>query len=160
MSKLNYMSKKCKQNNFHCPYHACMSDGCQFQMMDPKHRQWLRLCAPDIRNTAAGQVLFVKYSQADRCEKCYLSNYKEVCEKIDCKTNERADMLTGYYRLYNAAKPLEFAVPKPTRLMMILIAAVVLFASCTVSLKVSVGQPQEQVETASDSTQVKQYNWF
>ena len=159
MSKLNYMSKICKQNNFHCPYHACMGNGCQHQIMEPKHRQWSRLCAPDVRKTAAGEVIFVKYSQADRCEKCFLSNFKEVCEKIDCKTDERADMLTGYYRLYNAARPLEFAVPRATKLM-VFIAAAVLFASCSVSLKVSVGQPQEKLEAARDSSQLKQNYWF
>jgi hypothetical protein len=71
----------------------------------------------EIRNSDAGQVLFVPYSKADRCNKCALYYYEASCQKTPCTKKERRDKLTGYYRQYRAQVGHEFPVPTTIKII-------------------------------------------
>jgi hypothetical protein len=71
----------------------------------------------EIRNSEAGQVLFVPYTKSDRCSKCALYYYEEDCHTTPCTKKERRDKLTGYYRKYRAYVGHEFPVPSTTKII-------------------------------------------
>jgi hypothetical protein len=151
-SKMNY--KVCKDMRYGCPYHSCLGNFCQYEVMEHENRQWLRSCKPDIRDTAAGEIIFVKYSASDRCNKCILMHYPHECKKIECTADERTDNITGYFRLFRAKARDEHSMPKPTKLMMILVIAGLLVTSCTINMKVTVEHKIETPEAAKDSASV------
>lgn len=71
----------------------------------------------EIRNSDAGQIVFVNYSKDDRCEKCALYYYEESCHSTPCTSKERRDRLTGYYRKYQAQVRDECPVPTITKII-------------------------------------------
>lgn len=149
-SKMNY--KVCKDMRYGCPYHSCLGNFCQYEVMEHENRQWLRSCKPDVRDTAAGEIIFVKYSASDRCNKCILMHYPQECKKIDCSADERTDNITGYFRLFRAKARDEHSMPKPTKLMMILLLASLLVNGCTINMNVSLEQNNKTPEAEKDST--------
>lgn len=115
----------------------------------------------EIRNSEAGPVLFVEYKKEDRCNKCALYYYSDSCKSIPCTKKERTDKATGYYRLYRAKVRDEQPMPRPSRLMMILIAASLLITGCTINMRVVVENKIETPEAAKDSASVKiENNWY
>lgn len=114
----------------------------------------------EIRNSDAGPVLFVPYSKADRCNKCALYYYESSCHKTPCNKDDRRDKLTGYYRLFNAKVRDEHSMPKPSKLMMILITAVILFSSCTINMNVTLEQKNKTPEAEKDSASIKIDNYW
>lgn len=113
----------------------------------------------EIRNSDAGQILFVPYSKADRCNKCALYLYKDSCLNTPCNQDDRKDKLTGYYRLFKATPRNEHAMPVPGKLMMVFIMSCLLITGCTINMNVTLEPKNKTPEAASDSTQVK-HNWF
>lgn len=107
----------------------------------------------EIRNSDAGQVLFVPYSKADRCNKCALYYYEASCQKTPCNKDDRRDKLTGYYRLFKVTPRNEHAMPVPGKLMMVLIVAAVLITGCTINLNVTLKHRIETPEAEKDSTE-------
>lgn len=70
----------------------------------------------EIRDSDAGQIVFVHYSKADRCNKCALYLYEDSCLSTPCNEDDRKDKCTGYYRKYRAFIAEEFSVPTSVKL--------------------------------------------
>jgi hypothetical protein len=70
----------------------------------------------EIRNSDAGQIVFVPYSKEDRCNRCVLLHYDESCHNTPCSKKERRDKTPGYYRKYRAHVGHEFPVPSTVKL--------------------------------------------
>lgn len=107
----------------------------------------------EIRNSDAGQVLFVPYSKADRCNKCALYYYETSCQNTPCTKKERRDKLTGYYRLFKVTPRNEHAMPVPGKLMMVLIFAAVLITGCTINMNVTLEPNNKTPEAEKDSAE-------
>lgn len=105
----------------------------------------------EIRNSDAGQVVFVPYTKQDRCNKCALYLYKDSCLKTPCNEDDRKDKLTGYYRLYCAKIREEQPMPRPNKLMMILVLAAMLITGCTINMKVTIEHKIATPEAEKDS---------
>lgn len=71
----------------------------------------------EIRDSDAGQIVFVPYSKEDRCNKCALCLFEDSCQNTPCNEDDRRDKLTGYYRKYRAYIVHEFSVPTITRII-------------------------------------------
>jgi hypothetical protein len=89
-------------------------------------------------------------------------HYPNECKITTCSADERPDNIQGYFRLYRAKPRNEHAMPRPNKLMMILIVAGLLITGCTINMKVVVEHKIETSEAEKDSTSVKNIDnyWY
>ena len=152
-SKINF--SVCTNMRYGCPYHTQHGNFCRFDVTKKESRKWLRSCQPDIRNSTVGEIIFVKYSASDRCNKCILMHYPNECKITTCSADERPDHIQGYFRLYRAKPRNEHAMPRPNKLMMILVIVALLITGCTINMNVTLKHSIETPEAEKDSASVK-----